>query len=60
MINNTLNDKQTIFNKITSSAADNTAKKQKKPDDHGGFYFSSKLKIFDPNTNEIFVQKRGD
>lgn len=26
----------------------------------GGFYFSSFLKITDPNTNEVFVQVRGD
>ena len=33
---------------------------KKKPDEHGGFYFSSSLKIFDPNSQEIIVQKRGD
>jgi hypothetical protein len=31
-----------------------------KPDEHGGFYFSSFLKISDPNTKEVLVQKRGD
>lgn len=31
-----------------------------KPNEHGGFYFSSHLKISDPNTKEVFVQKRGD
>lgn len=31
-----------------------------KPNEHGGFYFSSHLKIFDPNTKEVLVQKRGD
>lgn len=25
-----------------------------------GYYFSSSFKIFDPNTNEILVHKRGD
>lgn len=25
-----------------------------------GIYFSSSIKIFDPNTNEVLVQKRGD
>lgn len=34
--------------------------KQKKPDEQGGFMFSSAIKIFDPNTSEIIVQKRGD
>lgn len=32
----------------------------KKPNEVGGVYFSSSIKIFDPNTNEVLVQKRGD
>lgn len=32
----------------------------KKPNETGSIYFSSSIKIFDPNTKEIFVQKRGD
>lgn len=32
----------------------------KKPNEFGGFYFSSSIKIFDPNTEEILVQQRGD
>lgn len=31
-----------------------------KPDEVSGFYFSSSIKIIDPNTNEILVQMRGD
>ena len=31
-----------------------------KPNEHGGFYFSSTVKIIDPNTKEILVQMRGD
>lgn len=31
-----------------------------KPNEVGGFYFSSSIKIFDPNTKEVMVQKRGD
>lgn len=31
-----------------------------KPNETGGFYFSSHIKISDPNTNEVFVQQRGD
>jgi hypothetical protein len=31
-----------------------------KPNEIGGFYFSSFLKITDPNTKEILVQTRGD
>jgi hypothetical protein len=30
------------------------------PDESGGFYFSSFLKITDPNTKEILVETRGD
>jgi hypothetical protein len=43
---------------------ENKEKEQEKaiptPDEKGGFIFSSVLKVFDPNTNEILVQKRGD
>ena len=28
--------------------------------DQAGFYFSSMVKITDPNTNEVLVQVRGD
>ena len=30
------------------------------PNETGGFYFSSSVKIFDPNSKEIMVHKRGD
>jgi len=33
---------------------------EKKPNENAGYYFSSHIKIFDPNTKEILVQKRGD
>lgn len=33
---------------------------EKKPNETGGFYFSSSIKISDPNTKEVLVQKRGD
>ena len=33
---------------------------QKKPNENNGVYLSSHVKIFDPNTKEIFVQKRAD
>lgn len=33
---------------------------ERKPNEVGGFSFASHLKIFDPNTNKILVQKRGD
>lgn len=31
-----------------------------KPDESGGFYFSSFLKITDPNTKEVLIETRGD
>lgn len=33
---------------------------KKKPDETGGFYFSSSLKISDPETQEVLVHVRGD
>lgn len=32
----------------------------KLPNEFGGVYVSSNIKIWDPNTKEILVQKRGD
>jgi len=32
----------------------------KKPNELNGVYFSSHIKISDPNTKEVLVQKRGD
>lgn len=43
-------DKQEILEKTSG----------KKPNENAGFYFSSHLKIFDPNSKEVLVQKRGD
>ena len=31
-----------------------------KPNEFGGVYFSSSIKIFDPNTQQVILQKRGD
>jgi hypothetical protein len=33
---------------------------EKKPNELGGFYFSSSVKITDPDTEEVLVQIRGD
>jgi hypothetical protein len=33
---------------------------EKKPNEIGGFHFSSGIKIFDPVTKEVLLQKRGD
>jgi len=39
---------------------ENTLEESKKPNETGGFYFSSSVKIFDPNTEEVLIHKRGD
>jgi len=37
---------------------DNTG--ERKPNETGGVYFSSSVKIFDPNTSEVLIHTRGD
>jgi len=52
-----------MINKNMTSKTDKIKTKpipNKKPNELGGFYFSSHIKIFDPNTKEILVKKRGD
>ena len=53
MINKDMN---TSENKPEPVKADSDVK----PNEHGGFYFSSHVKITDPNTKEVLVQTRGD
>ncbi len=50
MINTTMNNTIETKEKILD----------KKPNESAGVHFSSGIKIFDPNTKEIIVQKRGD
>ena len=38
----------------------NKVQPESKPNEHSGFYFSSHLRITDPNTKEVLVQQRGD
>jgi len=52
MINNYMNNTENNTKPVQES--------QVKPNEHGGFYFSSHIKITDPNTKEVLVQKRGD
>lgn len=52
-----------MINNSSGQKSDNTDKKEnqpKKPNEVGGVYFSSHVKIFDPNTKEVIVQKRAD
>jgi hypothetical protein len=54
MINNTM------INQENNTKPQLTEEYGPKPDESGGFYFSSFLKITDPNTKEILVETRGD
>lgn len=44
----------------SSSEQNKEQKSPTKPNEIGGFYFSSGIKIFDPNSKEVILQKRGD
>jgi len=50
-----------INKQMNDNSVKNLEKKElKKPNESAGFYFSSHLKIFDPESKEILLQKRGD
>lgn len=53
-----------MINKSTDTKLENNEKKEDKipgkPNEQSGVYYSSHVKIYDPNTNEVFVQKRAD
>lgn len=53
MINNNIGNKSQPDNKKQEE-------KTKKPNENSGVYFSSHVKIFDPNTKEVFLNKRAD
>ena len=44
----------------TNNVLPEDKKQDKKPNEVGGFYFSSFVKVTDPNTQEILVLVRGD
>jgi hypothetical protein len=50
MINNSMSDKPMESEENITTPVD----------EQGGIHFSSSFKIFDPNTNEVLVQQRGD
>lgn len=54
MINNTTDDKSKNDDKKSQISYET------KPNENNGVYLSSHIKIFDPNTQEVLVQKRGD
>ncbi len=49
-----------MINKDMNTKDENKEKPEVKPDESGGFYFSSFLKIVDPESKEVLVQMRGD
>jgi len=53
-----------MINKSIDNKLENTEKKEdkviSKPNEQSGVYYSSHIKIYDPNTQEVFVQKRAD
>lgn len=49
-----------MINTAMNNDKSKTEEKKVKPNEIGGVYFSSSVKIFDPNTKEVIVQKRGD
>ena len=54
MINNTMNNQE------NNTKPQLTEEYGPTPEETGGFYFSSFLKITDPNTKEVLVEIRGD
>ena len=44
----------------TDKAPESEQKDEKKPNERLGFELSSSVKIFDPETNKVFVQMRAD
>lgn len=53
-----------MINKMMSNKSKSTGSTQqpagRKPNENAGFSFSSSVKIFDPNTQQVILHKRGD
>ena len=60
MINKEMNTNKSANEKVLSAIIDEKKEKSAKPNESRGIYFSSSIKITDPNTNEVLVQVRGD
>jgi hypothetical protein len=50
-------DKNAI-NKNMDEKLQETPQSDKKPDEKGGIYVEGRIKIFDPETNEVYVNGR--
>ena len=55
-----MNSNKSANEKVLSAMIEEQTEKTVKPNESSGVYFSSSLKITDPNTNEVLVQMRGD
>ena len=49
-----------INKEMNDNKSENPEPKEVKSNEDSGIYFSSSLKITDPNTEEVLVQMRGD
>ena len=54
MVNNNMNEKSEPVSKIQPAAV----KKPTKPNENGALHIEGFVKIFDPNTEEVIVEKR--
>jgi len=54
MVNNTMDNE--LDNTDQQNSVDN--KQQKQPNEAGSFSVAAHVKIFDPDTQEVFVEKR--
>jgi len=45
---------------MNDNKSEKSEPKEVKPNENSGIYFSSSLKITDPDTKEVLVQVRGD
>jgi hypothetical protein len=56
-----MNDKYNIMKTKSENTEKQQVEKSQKPvDEDLGFHLSSSIKIYDPNTEEVLVQMRGD
>ena len=55
-----MNTNKSANEKVLSAIIDEKTEKSAKPNESSGIYFSSSIKITDPNTNEVLVQVRGE
>jgi hypothetical protein len=50
---------QLMHNRVAQKK-EHEQQEQKKPNENSGILLSSHVKIYDPNTSEVLVQKRAD